>query len=793
MVFMKKINLNIFKVITVLIFAVFILFSCEDEFEYGIAKNAVKTSDLSNVSQNTANVVGNVILDGGYTIIAKGVCWATSRNPTISNFRIVDISTNLGSSTYQLFALQPSTTYYVRAYSTNTVGTAYGNELSFTTLAAISPLITTTAITSITPSTALSGGNVTNSGGVTVTARGVCWSNTTSSPTISNSKTIDGSGTGSFTSSLTGLSPNTNYYVRSYATNSVGTSYGATLVFTTSVAVIPSITTSSISSITQTTATGGGNISSDGGSAVISRGVCWSNTTSSPTISNSRTIDGSGIGSFTSSLTGLSPNTTYYVRSYATNGVGTSYGTVWQFTTSAATLASITTSSISSITQTTATGGGNISSDGGSAVISRGVCWSNTTSSPTISNSRTIDGSGIGSFTSSLTGLSPNTTYYVRSYATNGVGTSYGTVWQFTTSAATLASITTSSISSITQTTALSGGNITSDGGATITSKGICWSNTTSTPTTSNSNTTAGSGTGSFSAPMTTLQPNTTYYVRSYAINSAGTAYGNTVSFTTANVILPSLTTNSISSITSSSATSGGNITSDGGSAVTSRGICWSNTTSIPTISNSRTIDGAGTGSFASSITGLLASTTYYVRSYATNGVGTSYGSTISFTTLAQALAVGQSYQGGIIAYIFQSGDSGFVSGETHGLIVTTSNQSTAAQWGCSGTSISTSLNIGTGQSNTTAIVNSCTTSSIAASICNNLVFGGYTDWYLPSYDELEKLYVNRALIGGFNNANYWSSSQGSSTLAYTINLFTGTGISSVKSSGMYVRAIRKF
>jgi hypothetical protein len=140
-------------------------------------------------------------------------------------------------------------------------------------------------------------------------------------------------------------------------------------------------------------------------------------------------------------------------------------------------------------------------------------------------------------------------------------------------------------------------------------------------------------------------------------------------------------------------------------------------------------------------------------------------------------------------------GDTGYIAGQTNGLITTTSNQSTGSQWGCSGTSISgTSTSLGTGLANTTAIVNGCTSTTIAARLCNNLVSGGYSDWYLPSRDELTRLYNNRISIGGFNNASYWSSSQVGSTTAWSINFSNGSSSStSTKSTLMYVRAIRKF
>jgi uncharacterized protein (TIGR02145 family) len=129
---------------------------------------------------------------------------------------------------------------------------------------------------------------------------------------------------------------------------------------------------------------------------------------------------------------------------------------------------------------------------------------------------------------------------------------------------------------------------------------------------------------------LTGLIGNTTYYVRAYATNSAGTSYGNEISFTTTPAV-PTLTTIALSPITQTSFTSGGNITSDGGATITVRGVCWSNTSSSPTIANNITTDGTGTGIFISSIAGLTAGTTYYLRAYATNSGGTGYGNTISF------------------------------------------------------------------------------------------------------------------------------------------------------------------
>ncbi len=196
-----------------------------------------------------------------------------------------------------------------------------------------------------------------------------------------------------------------------------------------------------------------------------------------------------------------------------------------------------------------------------------------------------------------------------------------------------LAVLTTSALTNIGQNTATSGGTITSDGGAAVTARGVCWS-TSPTPVlvdTPYSKSRDGAGSGNFSSSITALTANTTYYVRAYATNSAGTSYGNEMSFTTQPGEIATLTTSSISGIGQSLATCGGNVTSDGVSTVT-RGVCWA-TVATPTINDSKTIDGTGTGIFSSSITGLTANTKYFVRAYATNNAGTGYGNELSFTT----------------------------------------------------------------------------------------------------------------------------------------------------------------
>jgi uncharacterized protein (TIGR02145 family) len=583
------------------------------------------TTTVSGITRISATSGGNIITNGGATITSSGVCWSTSHNPSVSGSHSTDGAPN-GSYISSISGLTPGSLYYVRAYATNVAGTAYGNEVSFTTNPMVLATLTTTAVTSVTSATASSGGNITDDGGGNITVRGVCWS-TSASPTILDNISSDGTGSGVFTSTIIGLLPVTTYHVRAYATNIKGTAYGNELIFTTP-PVIPSLTTTSASGITRTTAISGGNISSNGGAPVTASGVCWS-ISHGPTTAGSYTTDGSASGNYVSSLSGLAPGTLYYVRAYATNSVGTAYGNEVSFTTNPIVLPTLTTVAVTSVTSTTASSGGNITDDGEGTITVRGVCWA-TTASPTTANSKTTNGTGTGSFTSSITGLQPGSTYHVRAYATNSAGTAYGNDLIFYT-VAVIPTISTTSATGITRTSATSGGNITSNGGSTVTVSGVCWG-TAHNPSISGSYTTDGNANGTYSSSISGLTPGTLYYVRAYATNGVGTAYGNEISFTTNPITNPTVTTTALSSVASTTATSGGNITDDGGSAVTVRGVCWA-TTSTPTTGDNTTTDGTGPGSFTSNLTGLVPETTYYVRAYATNGHGTAYGSVLSFTT----------------------------------------------------------------------------------------------------------------------------------------------------------------
>ncbi len=489
------------------------------------------------------------------------------------------------------------------------------------------PIVTTRAVSHVTETAAVSGGEVTIEGDGPATARGVCWS-TSPNPTINDHHTNDGNRFGPFTSSLTGLSPDVTYHVRAYATNALGTGYGADLTFTTGKSP-PVVHTLSPHFITTDTAWAGGAVTKEGEGPVTDRGLCWS-TSANPTINNPSLSSDSGMGAYYDEIMGLQPDTTYHVRAYATNQGGTSYGADLSFITQHPSLPTVYSSDPLDMTDSSAVLGGDVTREGSGPVTERGVVWS-TTPKPNLNNHRQAMGDGPGAFSGSVGGFSPETTYHVRAYAINGAGHTFGQDKMFATTAGTLPKVTTTAPYGETETSALSGGYVTNGGQSAVTARGVCWS-TSPNPDTSGAHTEDGQGMGRFHSVISGLSPETDYYVRAYATNSAGTAYGEEYSFRTVHPNYPVVHTLAITELTTNSALVGGWVVTEGGGPVETRGICWA-TSPQPTVADNVVPGGSGLGQFQDLIGGLHPETVYYARAFATNQYGTSYGHIVHFRT----------------------------------------------------------------------------------------------------------------------------------------------------------------
>jgi hypothetical protein len=421
-----------------------------------------------------------------------------------------------------------------------------------------------------------------------------------------------------------------------------------TVTVTPPVISIPTVTTNQVTlNVTSNSATTGGDVVSDGGSPIVERGVVYSATQDLPSVSNADVVATSGsTGAMSVGLADLNSSTTYYVRAYAINSIGIAYGGVIAFATTAVeqtTVPTVVTGSASSISSHQFTVGGNVTSDGGSVVLERGFVYSATQQLPVLANSSKKLASGTtGQYVSTILNLSVNTTYYVRAYASNSIGTSYGlviTVKTSNTPTTSLPTVTTNqTVTNITANSASTGGYVTSAGSSGIIERGMVYSSTEQMPSLNNATVTRANGTlGAMSLSISSLSSGTTYYVRAFARNSTGTAYGSVVQFRTitqTKLVIPTVVTDSAINIALTVFTATGNVTSDGGSVILERGFVYSETESSPTISNAKKATVPGImGQYSGSISDLTANRKYYVRAYARNAIGTGYGKTISVLT----------------------------------------------------------------------------------------------------------------------------------------------------------------
>ena len=392
-------------------------------------------SSVSNVTTNSATLSGNIVSAGTGTVKERGFCLSTTKMPTIADSCIA-VGSGIGSFNYTLTELEDGVTFYARAYATSEVGTAYGEVISFTTASAKLPIVTTKSVSKITLNSATLLGQLESEGTSSVTEKGFCYSTTTLNPTLlDNSITAIGSNLGSYSSSLTNLTEGTTYYVRAYATNGKGTAYGDVVSFKTE--SLPKVSMVFLDKIDVNSAQVSFNLTSQGSSPVTEMGFYYGSTPfTMPTYGSAehKYSIGHSTDCLVFNMTGLAEGTSYYVCAYATNSSGTVYGVTRSFTTKTSSLPSVSTVSVSNVSYSSAIVNGLVTSDVGINIAERGVCW-NTTGNPTVSNSKKVSGSGIGSFSVSISGLNEGTTYYARAYATNGTKTAYvyGNVISFTT------------------------------------------------------------------------------------------------------------------------------------------------------------------------------------------------------------------------------------------------------------------------------------------------------------------------------------------------------------------------
>jgi len=283
----------------------------------------VSTYDATNKLHDRATLHGEITWTRGENASERGFEYKEGAEGEISKTYSTG-SFGTGSFSKTPTGLNPATEYYFRAYAINSGGKGYGTWKTFTTAVA-PPTVTTQAVTEITHNTGTGNGNITATGGGTVTLRGICW-NTTGSPTRSDSKSEEAGSfeTGAFTRPITGLDPNVKYYVKAYAYNVGGYSYGDEVDFTTD-KTTPTVTTQEATGVLANQVTGNGNIVSTGGENCSERGFEYG-LTKVATWSKKEDAGGYTAGAFNLTIDGLDSNKEYWYRAYAINSIGTSYG-----------------------------------------------------------------------------------------------------------------------------------------------------------------------------------------------------------------------------------------------------------------------------------------------------------------------------------------------------------------------------------------------------------------------------------------------------------------------------------
>ncbi|MDA9001694.1 carboxypeptidase regulatory-like domain-containing protein, partial [Flavobacteriaceae bacterium] len=612
----------------------------------------VSTSDVTDITQTSAKSGGNITSDGGSTITERGLFYGITEELNADSSKVKDSGTSTGEFTSSITELTKGTKYYVMAYGKNSSGYGYGEIKSFNTVGD-PPTVETSSVDKISGTKAETNGKVTSNGGEPLTSYGFAYGKS-SSPTIENNKweigTTDFSG--EFKGLISGLETSTKYYVRAYATNARGTSYGVNKDFTTTNG-LPGVSTVSSESVNGNSAVINGKINDNGGSTLTSYGFAYAESPN-PTIEGFKIEVGTdGDGEYNGKITDLKPSTKYYVKAYATNGNGTSYGDQIDFTTTDG-LPKVNTVGSRDIVGTKATLTGTIVDNGGQALTSYGFVYAKT-QNPTLDNSKiTVGEDSTGGYSGEVTGLETLTKYYYRAYATNPAGTAYGTELSLTTLDG-LAEVQTTEIKDITSGNAKAVGKIISDGGEEIKEYGFVYSIEESPTIESNKVTVTENTDNVFEGSLSNLTRLTKYYVRAFVTNSAGTAYGSELSLTTLDG-LPKVTTVEVKDIEVNSAKAVGKIDSDGGEEIKEYGFVYSIEES-PTIESNKVLVTENTDNvFEGSLSNLTRLTKYYVRAFVTNMAGTAYGDELNFTskdgpyftitapTLNQSLLLGSSF-----------------------------------------------------------------------------------------------------------------------------------------------------
>ena len=604
----------------------FLIGSCEKDTEptWVAPEMTLEVVKQSYISRTGATLEGNIgqndldIAECGFAY-SKTKALLEKKVLTDKDVHKVPVSGTSGNCRAELSGLEPGVNYFYCLYITCGSTTVISPEiLQFTTTANNAPELAEVTMTMEAENTSINvQSSILSIGADEITLCGFCYvKGADGDPTLASGlvnipETEMPEGDKAFTALIDNLEASTDYSVRAYAMNDAGSvGYGPKAVLRTANADKPTLRTYDEPDVRGNYAVVNAEIVEEGTSKVTERGFCWSSTNASPMLgacegSNTVPLNESMI--FSSEIKDLQEGTTYYVRSYAVNEKGIGYGNRITFTTISVTEATVGEVTVSGITTTSAQLASSVTDNGNGTITERGFCWSASNQTPAIGaagcEAQAVEGDA---FSLALSNLKPNeTTYWVRAYAKNQKGIAYSAVTQtFQTNVLSVPSVANPTISNVTINSAQFNSSIITNNNSPVTEKGFCWSSTNDTPSLEDGSSQTVEG-NEFTLKVDKLQYGTTYYVRTYAKNGEGVGYSASISFTTTDILPPSLNALSIKNITTDGATLTAVISSSNNGTITEKGFCWSSDNTAPTVDNSKQVIAGNATTFTYALTKL--------------------------------------------------------------------------------------------------------------------------------------------------------------------------------------------